>query len=79
MKVRERLLSIRGLATGKIKEPQKNNEEKVNKSELVEEVANQTGLAKKTSSEAVNAIISVMTAPRLQKKESPWLALGLFR
>jgi len=29
-RTRERLLSVKYLATGKIKEPQKNNEEKVN-------------------------------------------------
>jgi len=33
----------------------------MNKAELVEEVANQTGLAKKTSREAVDGIISAIT------------------
>jgi nucleoid DNA-binding protein len=33
----------------------------MNKAELVEEVANQTGLTKKTSREAVDAVISAMT------------------
>ena len=33
----------------------------MNKAELVEEVANQTGLTKKTSREAVDAIVSAIT------------------
>ena len=33
----------------------------MNKAELVEEIASQTGLAKRTSREAVDAIISVIT------------------
>jgi hypothetical protein len=36
-------------------------EDEMNKAELVEEVANQTGLAKKTSREAVDGIISAIT------------------
>jgi len=36
-------------------------ETKMNKAELVKEVANQTGLTVKTSREAVNVVISVIT------------------
>jgi len=34
---------------------------KMNKAELVEEIASQTGLTKRTSREAIDAIISVIT------------------
>ncbi len=51
----------------------------MNKAELVEEVANQTGLTKKVSREAVNAVISAIT-DSLAKEEKVTLAgFGTFQ
>jgi len=46
-------------------------EEKVNKGELVEQVSGETGLTKKASREAVNAITSVIT-DTLGRGERVW-------
>jgi len=50
----------------------------MNKAELVEEVANQTGLTKKTSREAVNAIISVITDCVAREEKVTLVGFGTF-
>ena len=41
----------------------------MNRAELIEEVRTETGLTKKVSREAVDAIISAIMIPWLEKKE----------
>jgi len=50
----------------------------MNKAELVEELANQTGLTKKTSREAVNAIISVITDCVAREEKVTLVGFGTF-
>jgi DNA-binding protein HU-beta len=54
-------------------------EAKMNKAELVEEVANQTGLTKKTSREAVNAVISAITDSLGKEEKVTLVGFGTFR
>ena len=51
----------------------------MNKAELVEEVANQTGLAKKTSREAVDAIISAITDCLAREEKVTLVGFGTFQ
>jgi len=51
----------------------------MNKAELVEEVANQTGLTKKTSREAVNAIISTITDSLGREEKVTLVGFGTFQ
>jgi len=51
----------------------------VNKAELVAEVVNQTGLTKKTSREAVNAIISAMTDSLAKGERVTLVGFGTFQ
>ena len=50
----------------------------MNKAELVEEVANQTGLTKRTSREAVDAIISVITESLAREEKVTLVGFGTF-
>jgi len=50
----------------------------MNKGELVQEVANQTGLTKKTSREAVDAIISAMTDSLSREEKVTLVGFGTF-
>ena len=49
------------------------------KPELVEEVANQTGLTKKVSREAVNAVISVITDSLGREEKVTLVGFGTFQ
>ncbi len=51
----------------------------MNKAELVEEVANQTGLTRKTSSEAVDAIISAITDSLAREEKVTLVGFGTFQ
>ena len=51
----------------------------MNKGELVQEVANQTGLTKKTSREAVDAIISAMTDSLNREEKVTLVGFGTFQ
>ncbi len=51
----------------------------MNKAELVEEVAGQTGLTKKISREAVGAIISVITDSLTREEKVILVGFGTFR
>jgi len=51
----------------------------VNKAELVEEVAKETGLTKKTSREAVNAIISAITDSLSREEKVTSVGFGTFQ
>ena len=51
----------------------------MNKAELVAEVVNQTGLTKKTSREAVNAIISAMTDSLAKGERVTLVGFGTFQ
>jgi len=51
----------------------------MNKAELVEEVAGQTGLTKKISREAVGAIISVITDSLTREGKVTLVGFGTFR
>jgi len=51
----------------------------MNKAELVEEVANQTGLTKRTSREAVNAVISAMTDSLAREEKVTLVGFGTFQ
>jgi len=51
----------------------------MNKAELVEEVANQTGLTNKTSREAVNAIISAITDSLVREEKVTLVGFGTFQ
>ena len=51
----------------------------MNKAELVEEVANQTGLTRKTSREAVNAIISAITDSLGREEKVTLVGFGTFQ
>ena len=51
----------------------------MNKAELVEQIANQTGLTKKTSREAVNAIISVITDSLSREEKVTLVGFGTFQ
>ncbi|MFQ5835528.1 MAG: HU family DNA-binding protein [bacterium] len=51
----------------------------MNKAELVEEVANQTGLTKKTSGEAVDATISAITDCLVRGEKVTLVGFGTFR
>jgi len=51
----------------------------MNKAELVEEVANQTGLTKKTSREAVDAVISVITDSLGREEKVTLVGFGTFQ
>lgn len=51
----------------------------MNKRELVQEVANQTGLTKKTSREAVDAIISAMTDSLSREEKVTLVGFGTFQ
>jgi DNA-binding protein HU-beta len=50
----------------------------VNKAELVEEVANQTGLTKKISTEAVDAVISAITDCLIREEKVTLVGFGTF-
>jgi len=51
----------------------------MNKAELVEKVANQTGLKKRTSREAVDAVISVMTDSLARQEKVTIVGFGTFQ
>ena len=51
----------------------------MNKAELVEEVANQTGLTKKTSREAVNAVFSAITDCLAGEERVTLVGFGTFQ
>jgi len=51
----------------------------MNKAELVEEVANQTGITKKASREAVDAIISAMTDSLSREERVTLVGFGTFQ
>ena len=51
----------------------------MNKAELVEEVANQTGLTKKTSREAVDAVISAITDSLGREEKVTLVGFGTFQ
>ncbi|TKJ43205.1 DNA-binding protein [Candidatus Aerophobetes bacterium Ae_b3b] len=51
----------------------------MNKGELVGEVANQTGLTKRTSREAVDAIISAITDSLTREERVTLVGFGTFR
>ena len=51
----------------------------MNKAELVEEVAGQTGFTKKTSREAVNTIISVITDALAREEKVTLVGFGTFQ
>jgi len=50
----------------------------MNKAELVEEVANQTGLTKRVSKEAVDAIISAITDSLGREEKVTLVGFGTF-
>ena len=54
-------------------------ERAMGKAELVEEVANQTGLTKKTPREAVDAIISAITDSLARKEKVTLVGFGTFQ
>ena len=51
----------------------------MNKAELVEEVSNQTGLTKKTSREAVGAVISAITDSLARQEKATSVGFGTFQ
>ena len=51
----------------------------MNKAELVEEVANQTGLTKKVSRDAVDAVISAITDSLDREKKVTLVGFGTFK
>jgi len=51
----------------------------MNKAELVEEVANQTGLTRRTSREAVNAVISAITDSLTREEKVTLAGFGTFQ
>ena len=51
----------------------------MNKAELVEEVTNQTGLTKKTSREAVDAVISAITDSLARQEKVTLVGFGTFQ
>ncbi len=51
----------------------------MNKADLVGQVANQTGLTKKVSKEAVNAIISAMTDSLAREERVTLIGFGTFQ
>ena len=51
----------------------------MNKAELVEQIANQTGLTKKVSREAVNAIISAITDSLVREEKVTLVGFGTFQ
>ena len=51
----------------------------MNKAQLVEEVANQTGLTKRTSREAVDAIISAITDSLGREEKVTLVGFGTFQ
>jgi len=51
----------------------------VNKAQLVEEVANQTGLTKRTSREVVDAIISAITDSLAREERVTLVGFGTFQ
>ena len=51
----------------------------MNKAELVEEVANETGLTKKTSGEAVDAVISAITDSLAREERVTLIGFGTFQ
>ena len=51
----------------------------MNKAELVEEVANQTGLTKRTSREAVDAMISAITDSLAREERVTLVGFGSFQ
>ena len=51
----------------------------MNKAELVEQVANQTGLIKNTSREAVNAVTSVISDALARKEKVTFVGFGTFQ
>jgi len=51
----------------------------MNKAELVEEVANQTGLKKRTSREVVDAVISTITDSLAREEKVTLVGFGTFQ
>jgi len=51
----------------------------VNKAELVEQVANQTGLTKRTSREVVDAVISAITDSLAREERVTLVGFGTFQ
>jgi len=51
----------------------------MNKAELVEEVANQTGLTKRTSREVVDAVISTITDSLAREEKVTLVGFGTFQ
>jgi len=51
----------------------------VNKAELVEQVANQTGLTRKASREAVDAIVSAITDSLVREEKVTLVGFGTFQ
>jgi len=51
----------------------------MDKAELVEEVSNQTGLTKKTSREAVNAVFSAITDSLAREERVTLVGFGTFQ
>lgn len=51
----------------------------MNKAELVEKLSNQTGLTKKTSREAIDAVISALTDSLAREEKVTLVGLGTFQ
>jgi len=51
----------------------------MNKAELVEKIANQTGLTRKTSREAVDAVTSVITDSLARREKVTLVGFGTFQ
>jgi len=51
----------------------------MNKAELVEKIANQTGLTRKTSREAVDAIVSAITDSPAKQRKVTLVGFGTFQ
>ena len=51
----------------------------MNKAELIEEVANQTGLTRRVSREAVNAVISAITDSLAREEKVTLVGFGTFK
>jgi len=51
----------------------------MNKAELVEEMADQTGLTKRTSKEAIDAVVSAITDPLAREERVALVGFGTFQ
>ncbi len=59
--------------------PNQNGGKKINKAELIEQVASQTGLTKRISGKAVNAVVSVISDCLAKGKKVTLVGFGTFR